>query len=93
MASAGGVATLSVACVNCGADNQSGGASFRILADPGDWDRSLGTNTPGQSGDPDDPHYRDLFGGWAGGGYVPIFYSRPKVESVSEARTVLVPFP
>ena len=35
--------------------------------------------------------YRDLFGAWARGEYFPIFYSRPKVESVTEARTVLVP--
>jgi penicillin amidase len=72
-------------------DNQATGASFRIIADAGDWDRSLGTNAPGQSGDPDDPHYRDLFGLWATGGYFPIFYSRPRVESVTEARTVLIP--
>jgi penicillin amidase len=72
-------------------DNQSTGASFRIIADVGDWDRSLGTNTPGQSGDPDSPHYRDLFGLWAAGNYFPAFYSRPKVESVTEARTMLLP--
>jgi penicillin amidase len=72
-------------------DNQATGASFRIIADAGDWDRSLGTNTPGQSGDPDSPHYRDLFGPWASGEYFPVFYSRPGVESVTEERIVLVP--
>jgi penicillin amidase len=72
-------------------DNQATGASFRIIADAGDWDRSLGTNTPGQSGDPDSPHYRDLFVLWATGEYFPIFYSRAKVESVTEAQIVLVP--
>jgi penicillin G amidase len=74
-------------------DNQTDGASFRIIADTADWDRSLGTNTPGQSGDPDSPHYRDLFGPWADGRYFPIFFSRPKVESVTETRTLLVPLP
>ena len=72
-------------------DNQATGASFRIIADAGDWDRSVGTNTPGQSGDPDSPHYRDLFRPWADGRYFPVFFSRPKVESVTEAKTVLVP--
>jgi penicillin amidase len=72
-------------------DNQVSGASFRIIADPGDWDRSLGTNTPGQSGDPDSPHYRDLFGPWASGDYFPAFFSRPKIESVCEATVVLAP--
>jgi penicillin amidase len=74
-------------------DNQSDGASFRIIADTADWDRSLGTNTPGQSGDPDNPHYRDLFEPWAKGRYFPIFFSRPKVESVTETRNLLVPSP
>jgi penicillin amidase len=70
-------------------DNQASGASFRIIADPGDWDRSLGTNTPGQSGDPESPHYRDLLGPWAAGQYFPVFFSRPKVESVTETTTIL----
>ncbi len=72
-------------------DNQSTGASFRIIADTGDWDRSVGTNTPGQSGNPESPHYRDLFEPWAKGEYFPVLFSRSKVESVAEARTILVP--
>ena len=72
-------------------DNQVSGASFRIIADVGDWDRSLGTNTPGQSGDPASPHYRDLQGLWAVGKYFPAFFSRAKVESVAETTTVLRP--
>jgi penicillin amidase len=74
-------------------DNQATGASFRVVADVGDWDRSVGTNTPGQSGDPDSPHYRDLFAPWAEGRYFPVFYSRARVESVTEAKEVLVPRP
>jgi penicillin amidase len=72
-------------------DNQSTGASFRIIADTADWDCSVGTNTPGQSGDPGSPHYRDLFGPWASGRYFPIFFSRSKVESVTESKISLVP--
>jgi penicillin amidase len=71
--------------------NQSAGASFRIIADTADWDRSVGTNTPGQSGDPDSPHYRDLFEPWANGRYFPIFFSRRAVESVAELKITLVP--
>jgi len=73
------------------ADNQATGASFRLIADVGDWDRSVGTNTPGQSGNPDCPHYRDLYKPWAAGQYFPAFFSRAKVESVMEAKTVLLP--
>ncbi len=72
-------------------NNQTSGASFRIIADTENWDNSVGTNTPGQSGDPDSPHYRDLFQMWAGGKYFPIFYSRVKVESVAEEKRTLRP--
>jgi len=71
--------------------NQRSGASFRIIADTGNWDNSVGTNNPGQSGNPDDPHYRDLFGLWANGKYFPVFYSRRKVESVAETTIILRP--
>ena len=47
------------------------GASFRMIVDVGDWERAVGINTPGQSGDPDNPHYRDLFQMWADDRYFP----------------------
>jgi penicillin amidase len=70
---------------------QKTGASFRIIADLSDWDRSLGVNTPGQSGNPDDAHYRDLAPLWAGGKYFPVLYSREKIEAVTEQKIVLTP--
>lgn len=72
-------------------NNQTAGASFRIIADTENWDNSVGTNNPGQSGDPDSPHYRDLFQMWATGKYFPVFYSRKKVESVMEEKLTLSP--
>src|SRR5690606_15716571 len=42
---------------------QTGGASFRMVIDVGAWDNSVATSTPGQSGDPRSPHYRDLADG------------------------------
>jgi penicillin amidase len=74
-----------------GGDNQRSGGSFKIITDTEDWDNAVGLNNPGQSGDPDHPHYRDLFELWARGKYFPIFYSRSKVESVAERVTVLAP--
>ena len=73
------------------ADNQASGGSLKIIADTDDWDNSVWLNTPGQSGDPDSPHYRDLFPMWARGEYLPLAYSRKKVESVAESVTRLVP--
>lgn len=74
-----------------GTGNQRGGASFRVIADAADWDTAVGTNTPGQSGNPDSPHYRDLFEMWANDRYFPVAYSRQRVESVAESKTVLIP--
>jgi len=72
-------------------DNQGSGGSLKIIADAEDWDNSVGLNTPGQSGDPDSPHYRDLFQLWAQGQYFPIAYTRKKVDSVTESVTRLTP--
>ncbi len=72
-------------------DNQTSGASFRIIVDTGDWDRSVGLNTPGQSGNPDDPHYRDLFESWANDRFFPVVYSRERVEEATDHVYQLAP--
>ena len=74
-----------------GGNNQTSGASFRIIVDTSDWDRTVGMNNPGQGGDPDHPHYKDLFELWAQDRFHPAFYSRDKIEGVTEERTVLEP--
>lgn len=74
-----------------GGNNQTSGASFRILVDTGDWDATLGMNNPGQGGHPDHPHYEDLFELWASDRFHPVFYSRDKVESVTGERLDLRP--
>jgi penicillin amidase len=55
------------------------GASVKLILDTGDWDRSLATNAPGQSGDPDDPHYKDLLDDWAADRYFPLLHSRKAI--------------
>lgn len=60
------------------------GASVRVVMDVGAWDNSMAINTPGQSGDPSSPHYRDLFARWATGNYVPFVWSRPRVLQEAE---------
>ena len=71
-------------------DNQTSGPSFRFIVNTGDWDTSVGSNAPGQSGDPDNRHYRDLFDLWANDRYFPVFYSRDKIEAVAGERVLLV---
>ena len=67
------------------------GASFRMVVDVGNWDASRVVNTPGQSGNPANPHYRDLAPLWAKGEYFPLLYSRKAVEKESKERLELVP--
>ena len=69
------------------------GASFRMVLDVGAWDNSMTINTPGQSGNPESPHYRDLFGRWVKGEYVPLVYSREAVEAATETVIILTPAP
>jgi len=74
-----------------GGDNQTSGASFRIFLDTRDWDNALGMNTPGQGGDPESPFYRNLFDLWADDRVFAAFYSREKIEGVTEERVELRP--
>ena len=67
------------------------GASVRFVLDVGNWDASVCINSPGQSGDPRSPHYRDLSVHWAKGEYVPFLYSREAVDAAAEKRIRLVP--
>jgi penicillin G amidase len=70
---------------------QMGGPSVRVVVDVGNWDNSRAVNHPGQSGDPDSPHYRDLAQMWRNGQYFPLLYSRQAVENATEKRIKLVP--
>jgi penicillin G amidase len=74
-----------------GGDNQLGGGSFKNIFDTENWDNSVGLSNPGQSGDVNDPHYRDLYELWARGKYFPVFFSRSKIESVAEKDITLLP--
>ncbi|WP_342119600.1 penicillin acylase family protein [Pseudoduganella sp. OTU4001] len=70
---------------------QINGPSFRVVIDVGGWDNSRAMNTPGQSGDPASPHYRDLASSWALGEYFPLLYSRKAVDAATERTIELVP--
>ena len=72
-------------------DNQMSGATFRHVVDLADWDLALGTNSPGQSGDPANPHYSDLFVPWVEGRYFPAYFSREKILGAAEWMVRLEP--
>jgi penicillin amidase len=69
----------------------TGGPSFRMVLDVGNWDNSRAVNYPGQSGNPDDPHYRDLTEMWLTGKYFPLLYTREAVEKATVTRIMLKP--
>ena len=71
--------------------SQSSGASFRVIIDTKDWDNSLATNSPGQSGNPTSPFYRNLYEDWANDKYFNLFYSKEKIKSNLHTREIYYP--
>ena len=70
---------------------QRSGASFREILDLSDWDKSVAINVPGQSGQPESPHYGDLLPLWAEGKYFPLLFNREKIEKNAAERLLLEP--
>jgi penicillin amidase len=87
----GGPYTPDAAHFRPGDFRDTGGPSVRIVIDLGNWDNSRAVNHPGQSGNPDSPHYRDLAPLWLKGEYFPLLYSRNAVEGATEKRILLTP--
>jgi penicillin G amidase len=65
------------------------GATYREILDVANWDRSLATNTPGQSGQPGSPFYGNLLPLWAENRYFPLLFSRQAVDSQARHRLTL----
>ncbi|MEO5583456.1 MAG: penicillin acylase family protein, partial [Saprospiraceae bacterium] len=71
--------------------NQASGASFRIIVDCADWDKTVAINTPGQSGDPDSKHYKDLFDIWSKDKYFPLYFSKKNINTITDKIYMLNP--
>lgn len=70
---------------------QTSGASYRGIFDTADWDNSVATSVPGQSGQPGSEFYGNLLPLWAEGRYFPLVYSRAAVERETARVMWLVP--
>ncbi|MBA2302919.1 MAG: penicillin acylase family protein [Acidobacteria bacterium] len=70
---------------------EADGASYREIFDVANWDRSLVTNTPGQSGQPGSKFYGNLLQDWADNKYFRLAFSKEAVESVATHRLRLTP--
>jgi penicillin amidase len=67
------------------------GPSLRVVFDVSNWDRSVATNAPGQSGSPASAHFADLAALWARGEYFSLPFSTDAVRSSAESTLTLVP--
>lgn len=76
---------------NAYGDNNISGASFRIIVDTGDWEKTKGINNPGQSGNLDSPFYNNLFSKWAADEYFTVPYAKEKVIEHAYEKTQLMP--
>jgi penicillin G amidase len=74
-----------------GSFDQVSGASYREIFDLADWDKSVGINVPGQSGQPGSKHYDDLLPLWSTGQYFPLSYSRAAVDAATTDVLQLIP--
>ncbi len=67
------------------------GATYREILDSSNWDRSLVTNTPGQSGQPGSPFYGNLLPLWAEDRYFPLLFTQPAIDRHTTHALVLKP--
>jgi penicillin amidase len=73
--------------------DQLSGPTYREILDVGNWDESVVSNAPGQSGQPGSPHYSDLVPLWDQTRYFPMLYSQAAVEKQAKDRLLLEPAP
>ena len=67
------------------------GANFRRIIDLADLDRSVASNSPGQSAQPGSPYYGNLVENLGNGEYFPLLYTRDAVEKQAAHRLRLQP--
>ncbi|MCS7055933.1 MAG: penicillin acylase family protein [Thermoflexales bacterium] len=65
--------------------------SWRAIYDVGDWDRSLGIHTTGQSGHAYHPHYDNMIPAWLKGESLPLPWTREAVERSGRDKLTLTP--
>ncbi len=76
----GGDTTVDATYFPSSSFDQVSGASYREIFDLSDWDKGVGVNVPGQSGQPGSAHYDDLLPLWLHGQYFPLSYSKQAVD-------------
>ena len=72
-------------------DVNATGANFRRIIDFSDLDKTMATNAPGQSAQPDSPYYGNLREHLADGVYYPLPFTRGAVDKLAEHKLTLSP--
>jgi penicillin amidase len=67
------------------------GASYREILDVADWDRSIVTNVPGQSAQPESPYFSNLLKLWGDDVYFPLAFSKARVMAEKGQTLVIRP--
>jgi penicillin amidase len=67
------------------------GATYREIFDVGNWDAAIGTNVPGESGQPESPYYKNLLPLWSDDEYFPLLFSRKAVLNKMAHKLILKP--
>lgn len=62
--------------------SQTSDAVFRIIVDVNDWDNTVDSKPPGQSGNLESPFYKNLYDQWANDEYFPVYFTKAKINSV-----------
>jgi penicillin amidase len=65
--------------------------SMRLIADPGDWDKTQQGIALGESGDPSSPHWKDQLEDWRAVTPRPFPFTKAAVESATKETVVLMP--
>jgi penicillin amidase len=69
----------------------TGGASYRQVIEPGNWDAARGINMPGQSGEPQTPHFADLVPLWLANRTIPLAYAPAHYNALTESALHIEP--
>jgi penicillin amidase len=76
-----------------GAVNVGASVSVRLIAEPGDWDKSLNGIPLGESGLPNSPHWKDQLDDWRNVAPRALPFSKAAVENATKELLVLEPAP
>ncbi|NLI26814.1 MAG: penicillin acylase family protein [Acetobacter sp.] len=69
----------------------TGGASYLMVCDVGQWDQSVFLNFPGQSGIPRSGHYDDFLKLWLEGNMQPLAFSEQAIKTTTRHHSILYP--